>query len=76
MSEGGQNGTPSGGFEVAAEIRDLERGADRRHMDQSTQLRVLISMGRRSHFSHSLPVTLELDDDCSIAWSKPAHQSQ
>jgi hypothetical protein len=71
LSEEVRNGIPSEGFAEAIETGDQAIAADRCHVDRSTQLGKFISYTLSHTGEDASPVTLELDDDCSIAWREP-----
>jgi hypothetical protein len=64
---GAQHGIPNGGCAKAIEEGDPARGAGRLHVGQSIQLPKTMSQGQRFE-AYLLPVTLELDDGCSMAY--------
>jgi hypothetical protein len=63
---GARSVIPSGDYAKAIEIGGPVIGADILHTGQSTQLRIIISLEHLQGV-RCIPVTLELDDECSIA---------
>jgi len=64
----GRRETPNGDFVRAVEVKDRVKEADKLHTGQNTQLNDVISWGGIDFRLFCVPVTLLLEDGCSMAY--------